>query len=153
MAFNIVLYTNNSEPIKVDKDLTTISTVNGTLRDGSSLTAPNVLIEGSLGTYSNCNYCYIAEFHRFYFVGPISVVTNNLLLLPCRVDALSSWKQQIRTNSAIIKRQAFDNNLYLNDGSLKCYQNPIVQTKTFPNGFTNEEFVFIVACPAGQAGS
>lgn len=153
MSFDVTLYTNTSEQIKVDKDLTLIGTVTGSLREESSIVTPKILIEGSLATYALCNYCYIEAFNRYYYVGPITSVRNNLLLLTCKCDALSSWKSGIRANKAIIKRQAWNNNLYLNDGSLRYYQNSIVQTKTFPSGFNNEEFVLVVACPAGPAGS
>lgn len=153
MSFNVVLYTNNSEQIKVDKDLTLIATVTGSLREECSIIKPEIIIEGSVETYALCNYCYIESFHRYYYVGPITSIRTNLLRLTCRCDALSSWKAGIRANKAIIKRQAWNNNLYLNDGSLKYYQNSIVQTKTFPSGFNNEEFVLVVACPAGSAQS
>ena len=46
---------------------------------------------------------------------------------------------------AIVKRQENRWNLYLDDGSFKVYQNPMVLTKAFPQGFTTQEFVLAVA--------
>ena len=51
MSFNVVLYTNNSEQIKVDKDLTLIATVTGSLREECSIIKPEIIIEGSVETY------------------------------------------------------------------------------------------------------
>lgn len=64
-----------------------------------------------------------------------------------------SFADGIRNNTAIIKRQQEQWNLYLNDGSLKCYQDPIILTKAFPSGFTTQEFVLAVAGAAGSSSS
>ena len=58
---------------------------------------------------------------------------------------LSTYADSIIELSGIIKRQENNWNLYLNDGSFKIYQNPIVQVKSFPNGFTEQEFVLSIA--------
>ena len=145
MAFQIVLQTNNSEKNKLDKDLAAISTISGTLKNGTSLIDPVILIEGNLSTLVNCNYMTIPAFARSYFVTNIRSIRNNLVEVSAHVDVLSSFSSQIRSNVAIVHRQENRWNLYLNDGTFRIYQNPMVLTREFPNGFSTFEFVLAVA--------
>lgn len=145
MAFEIVLQRNNSETYKVDKDLSAILTVTGTLKDSTSIITPIILIECNLSSVVSCNYMTIASFGRKYFVENIRSMRNGLVEFTCRVDVLSTYAAGIRGCKAIVRKQQNDWNLYLNDGSFRVYQNPIVATKAFPSGFTTQEFVLAVA--------
>lgn len=145
MSFSIMLQRNASEKNKVDKTLTTITTMMGTLKNETSIIDPVIIFEGALSNLKNCNYCTISEFGRSYFVNNIRSVRNGLIELTCHVDVLSTYKSQIREQFAIVKRQQENWNLYLNDGSFKVYQNPMVLTKQFPAGFTAPSFVMAVA--------
>ena len=145
MSFSIALQTNVSEKNKLDKDLTTIATVTGTLKTETSIIDPVILIEGNLSNYVGCNYMTISAFGRSYFVNNIRAIRNNLFEISAHVDVLSSFSAGIRSNSAIVRRQEKNWNLYLNDGTFRVYQNPNVLTKAFPSGFTTQEFVLAVA--------
>ena len=145
MSFDIILQRNHSEPIRLDKSITNISTVSGTLKDGTSLIDPVIRIQCSLSDVANCNYMTISTFGRSYFVRDIRSLTNNIVEFTCHVDVLSTYKNGIRSNTGITRRQENQWNLYLNDGSLKVYQNPYVITKEFPSGFSTQEFVFAIA--------
>ena len=143
--FNITLQVNNSEKERLDKSITDIATISGTLREKTSLIDPVIVIEGDLSNYVNCNYMTIQAFNRSYFINNITSVSNNLFEISAHVDVLTTYKDQIRTNDAIIARQEKKWNLYLNDGVFKTYQNPYIVTKAFPSGFTSQHFVFSVA--------
>lgn len=143
--FNITLQVNNSEKERLDKNITDIATISGTLREKTSLIDPVIVIEGDLSNYVNCNYMTIQAFNRSYFINNITSVSNNLFEISAHVDVLTTYKTQIRTNDAIIARQEKKWNLYLNDGVFKTYQNPFIVTKAFPSGFTSQHFVFSVA--------
>lgn len=145
MSFSIILQRNNSEVNKLDKSLTTITTMTGTLKNETSIIDPVIFFEASLSDLKNCNYCTISEFGRSYFVNNIRSIRNGLVELTCHVDVLSTYKSQIRQQFAIVKRQQENWNLYLNDGSFKVYQNPMVLTKQFPAGFSAPSFVMAVA--------
>lgn len=145
MPFNIVLQTNNSEPNRITKSVSDIMTLSGVLKEETSIIDPVIKIECDLATVTGCNYLSIPAFGRSYFVRNIRSVRNGLVEFSCHVDVLSSFADGIKANSAIVKRQENSWNLYLNDGSLKVYQNPIVLTKAFPSGFTTQEFVLAVA--------
>lgn len=145
MSFSITLQKNYSEPIRLDKNITDITTVSGTLKASTSVIDPVIMIECDLGDVADCNYMSIPSFKRSYFVTDIRSVSNNIVEFTCHVDVLSTYKNGIRANTGIVKRQQNLWNLYLNDGSLKVYQNPNVVTKAFPSGFNTQEFVLAVA--------
>lgn len=145
MAFNIVLQTNNSEKNRVDKDITNVVTLTGTLKEQSSIIDPVILITADLSVVKNVNYMTIETFGRSYFVNEIVSVTNDLIKISGHVDVLSSFKAGIRANTAIISRQKTEYNLYLNDGSFKVYQNPMVLTQPFTNGFSSLNYILAIA--------
>lgn len=145
MAFNIILQVNNSERERLIKDITDIMTVSGTLKTDTSIVDPVIMIECALETVKTCNYMTIGSFGRSYFITNIKSIRNGLVEFTCHCDVLSSFASQILSNSAIVRRQENNWNLYLNDGSFKVYQNPNVLTKEFPSGFSTQEFVLAVA--------
>lgn len=141
MAFNVVFKRNSSETVRLTKETTDIITLSGVLRENCSIIDPVILVEGDLATLRSANYFTIAEFGRSYFLGNMTSVRQGLVEVTGHVDVLSSYAAQIRENKGIVYRQENDWNLYLNDGVLEVYQNPIITTHTFPNGFSGQSYV------------
>lgn len=150
---DIILYTNNSENNKMDKNLTTIATIQGQFRSSVDIINPVFRIEATIEQISALNYIYIQSFNRYYFVNNITNFRAGEWDISCHVDVLMSFKNNIRQCKAIIKKQANKWNLYLDDGSFKVYQNPNILTKSFPSGFTNYDFVLAVAGGINNVGS
>ena len=111
----------------------------------TSLTNPAITVTGITDIILNCNYIYIEEFDRFYFVNDIISVRNDMWQLNCNVDVLMSFRNEILNQTAVIQRNEKEWNLYLDDGIFKSYQNPIIQTKNFPSGFSGSDFILAVA--------
>lgn len=145
MAFEIILQRNDSEKNRVTKTITNLLTVSGELKSETSIIDPVILIECDLTALSKCNYMSIPTFGRAYFINNIRSIRDRLVEFSCHVDVLSSFASEIKSNSAIIRRQENNWNLYLNDGSFKIYQNPNVLTRPFPSGFSAQEFILAVA--------
>lgn len=145
MSFNIIIQRNNSELNKVVKNVRNIITLSGELREATSIIDPIIKIECDLEDITECNYLTIPVFNRSYFIKNIRSIRNNIVEISCHVDVLSSFADAIKTNTAIIKKQENSWNLYLNDGTFKIYQNPEILTKSFPSGFSTQEFVLAVA--------
>lgn len=145
MAFSIVLQRNNSEDNKLTKSVENILTATGNLKNDTSLIDPVILVRCDLPNVVHCNYMSIPEFGRSYFVRNIKSIRQGLVEFNCHVDVLSSFADSIKSNTAIIKRQENLWNLYLNDGTLRVYQNSMVLTKSFPSGFGTQEFVLAIA--------
>lgn len=142
---NIILQRNNSDDRRFTKDISALASMSGYLRDESSIIDPVIMIEGSASSLANCNYMSIPEFGRSYFVTDISSVRNNLIQVSGHVDVLSTYRDAILANSGIIRRQENNWNLYLDDGSFKVYNNPIILTRAFPSGFSTMSFILAVA--------
>lgn len=140
----ITLYNNTSEKNKIGKVLTAIDTLEGSLKDSSSITNPEIVIEYNNPT--GFNYCYIDAFNRYYFVKDVIVIRNNILKLVLAVDVLESFKESILTQNVIVDKNALDYDLYLPDENLLT----LVKTKTdiinFSSGLLESgEFILITA--------
>ena len=142
----IKFYKNLSDKVVVDKNITQIgSDVTGTLREGCSIIDPIIKFESTVGTnLTECNYAYITEFGRYYFINNIKCV-GKLFEVHMHVDVLKTYADGIRSNKAVIARQENKYNLYLQDGVFKTYSQPHIQIAQFPSGFGPFSFVFSVA--------
>lgn len=140
----IILYINSSEKNKIGKTLTTVDTLTGAIKQPSSITHPEIVIE-----YNNpvsFNYCYIDTFGRYYFVDDVVVMRNNVLKLSLSVDVLESFKTTILAQNVIVDKSYNIKEMYLPDENLLT----LVKTKTdivnFPNGLLESgEFILITA--------
>lgn len=143
----LLLYTNNSSNEVVTKNITTLCTLNGTLREGCSIIDPVIRISDS--SFNNamaavCNYAKIAQFGRYYFVNNI-VSDGKFWLIYMHVDVISSFQTQLKQLSAVVGRNEFKYNTYLQDGYFKTYANPHIEIKQFPSGFDTFEYVLAVS--------
>lgn len=145
MAFTVALQSNSSPKNQLDKSVSGVLSVSGTLKEGTSVIDPVILIQAPLSTLVNANYMTISAFGRSYFITDIRSIRNDLVEISGHVDVLSTYAAGIRGNNAIIYRQENDWNLYLDDGSFQIYQNPSVLTRPFPSGFSTLEFILAVA--------
>lgn len=141
---NIKFYTNLSEKNAMNKNITLLDDFTGTLREESSIIDP-VITFTSLSNLSGCNYAYIPEFGRYYFVDNITCLRNNYYQVSMHVDVLMTYKDQILANNAIIERNESQFDLKINDGLFKTQQNPRIAQFEFPSGFTNWDFVLAIA--------
>ena len=145
MSFTVTLQNNSSPKNQLDKSLTTILSLTGTLKEDSSVVDPIILAHGDISTIVSANYMSIQTFGRSYFITDIISVRNNLVEIHAHCDVLSTYATSIRGNEAIIYRQENDWNLYLDDGSFQVYNNPNILTRPFPSGFSTLEFILAVA--------
>lgn len=138
-----IQYTS-SEYNKVTKQILTMTRLEGTLRNNSDTIDPEILVNGDIQDVAGANYMTIYSFKRHYFIKSIESIRTGVYLIRGHVDVLTSYANAIKSNSAIIRRQANNFNLYLDDGVMKIYQNPIIETYSFPNGFSGLMYVMPV---------
>ena len=141
----ITLYRNISEYNAVNKSITELTTLTGTLREESSIIDPVITISYIDSYVGSMNYAYIPEFNRYYFITNIESVRNNLWRVSFHVDVLYTYREQIKGNSAIIERNENQYDLKLNDGLFKTQQNPRIAQFPFPSGFNTWNFVLAIA--------
>lgn len=142
-----LLQFNPTDNEHLDKDLQTVHDLRGYFRDGCSVEDPVVLLAIDPADLAGVNYFTIPALRRGYFLTGQTVVRTGLVEISGHVDVLSSFATEIRQQRAIVRRAQSPDayNLYLNDGSLKSYQNPYILTELFPNGFIGNSFVLSVA--------
>ena len=100
MAFDIVLYKNYSENNKLDKLISDAYTINGVLRDNSSIITPEIEIGYNPTGY---NYCYISEFGRYYYINDIVFTNNGLYIIKCNCDVLMSYIDDIKESQVLLE--------------------------------------------------
>lgn len=143
MSFSIELMNNRDELNKISKNPSSVRTLSGTLREGTSIVDPEILIEYD-GTLTDCNYMYISEFHRYYFITNIESVRTNLWKIYAHCDVLKTYAQGILGCTGVIARQENEWNLYLNDSAFKVYANPRIQVSNFPNKFSGDSYILVM---------
>lgn len=149
MSFAVSLYHNTSPLNKVDKSISLVLSVTGSLREDSSVLDPIITIEGYLAEnqLARVNYMYIPEFKRYYLITDIVFDITGLCTVSGHVDVLMTYKNEIRAQNAIVSRQEFVYNMYLDDGWFYAYQKPLVFTHPFSVSapFANHSYVLILA--------
>lgn len=144
MSFVIDLMYNSAPYNKITKNPTSVRQLTGTLREETSIVDPEVNIEYN-GALTDCNYAYIEQFRRYYFIRNIESVRNGLWRVYMHCDVLKTFSEGILGSPAIIERSTNNFNKYLNDPYFKCQQNPIIMTKNFPNGFDTSTATYVLA--------
>lgn len=141
------LYENKSDEKVVNKSITQLETYEGFLKASSSITNPVIQIEGVFNIYNNgnVNYMYLPDYRRFYYITDIIQIRANLVEIHGRVDVLMSFKDELKSCKGILRKGENNYNMYLDDGSLKVFQNKQLQMLKFPSGFPSENFILVMA--------
>lgn len=149
----LILQYNKSDKEHLDKDIEDVHELDVIFKDECSIEDPAVLLEADPSFMVGVNYFTIPKFGRSYFLVNQRIIRTNLIEISGHVDVLSSFKDSIREQVAIIKRQETGSayNLYINDNSLREYANPLVLTQLFPQGFNGFSFVMATAGVAGAS--
>lgn len=111
-SINIYLYQNKNSNNSINKTPTQVAVIEGTFKRPTSVVHPVVEIQYNSVAF---NYCYIQEFNRYYYVDDIVVINNKLIEIHCTSDVLMSFKNQLMTHTAIVKRNEYEYDAYLDD--------------------------------------
>lgn len=144
MSFVVNLMYNHDPHNKISKSPSSVISLTGTLKEETSIVDPEILIEYA-GTLTSCNYAYIPEFLRYYFIKDIENYRNNLWRVKMHCDVLKTFSEGILGSPCIVKRSSSDFNMMLNDPYFKTQQNPLIMTQTFPNGFDVSQASYVLA--------
>lgn len=149
-----VHFMKNESPVeKIGKYLVSGSVLSCALKDNTSILDP-VLIVRSSDTFYTYNYMHIPEFHRYYFIDDIRSVHNIEWEIHGHIDVLETYKNEILSNTAVIRRQENKFNLYLDDPEFKTYNTEQIQTIKFPaNDFSKSlHYILTVNGSYGAGG-
>lgn len=138
------LYRNTAENNRVDKTsyLTEVISIDGKLRDASSVLTPTIQMEFSddvgITDFVGFNYAYIPDFGRYYFVQDVTVIRTNIMVVQLIVDPLMSFKTGILALSAYIERNENEYSDNLVDDAIPLARNKIVtEVPPIPGSLVN----------------
>lgn len=107
----ITFYKTSSERNRLNKSLTLIKSANVVVKGDMSLISPFIELNYDADLIG-CNYCYISEWNRYYFIDDFVVSTGHIINLSCNVDVLMSFKDDILNQDVIISKQENVGNKY-----------------------------------------
>lgn len=134
---NINLYTNYSDKKVLKKQVSLISSVgNVNLIEPTSLLHPTLeLYLDDRSIISKCNYIYIDDFGRYYYIADngIEFLLGGMIRLRVDIDPLMSWSNEISRLYCYIQRNEFKYSPYVNDDMLPTRCNRIKESKVIGN--------------------
>ena len=141
----VILYKNSSENNVIGKSLVQIKSVECNLKNDVSVVNPTLVLSYT-DSILDSNYCFIPKFNRYYFIDEIIPITGDRSIIKCRVDVLESFKDDIKSLTAIINKQETIADKFIDDGSWIVENKDFLQSYNFSNGFNdNGEFILITA--------
>lgn len=97
----------------INKNLSLIHTMEIKLKDKVSIINPTLILSLVNGVdYFQCNYCYLSEFNRYYFIRDIELMSNKNYRIQLEVDVLESFKDDILNSKGVVTRQENFNPYY-----------------------------------------
>lgn len=148
----IHLYTNQSDRKKINKTLEPFfpEDTGKTFRvkqDCSILKPEIVLSLDTIGkNYAICNYAYVPQWKRYYFINDITLESDGLIALSMEVDVLMSYKSNILSSKQeVIRSESLNSPLYI-DNERPLQANKLLYSLklgTFPEVSGNNYFLTV----------
>ena len=117
----VTLYHNSNDATVVDKNNSYLQEVgsynNVQLKEPTSLESPVFIFPVA---NKLCNYIYVPDFQRYYFVDSVDILDGQRAQYKCSVDVLNTYKAGIYNNRQVVIRTAAKDsaNFYLTDNSM-----------------------------------
>ena len=143
---NVNIGKTPDDPRVIDKTFTSVLSLSGSLKNDCSIMRPTIRCAGSAASIAACNYMYISEFQRYYYITDIVSIANNLFEVSGRVDVLKSNATDIKNSRGLAFRSSSNYDLYLDDSNFKLYSNPKIRTTSFPSGFNFSNSSYLLFC-------
>lgn len=142
----VKLYDNASSDEMVNKSLTELATANAEPYNEIDIINPTLILSDMpISQLDKCNYCYVEELERFYFCTP-TLGNNGIYVLMCTVDPLTSFADEILDLYAIVDKNEYEINPYLNDGSYITEEREKIEVLNFSTGFNDTgRYILITA--------
>lgn len=100
MTINLYKYSGDRRALHKSANLTSEATLTGSLTEPSNVINPTIVVDSKKGEEdffdpAVCNYAYIEEFNRYYFITEMTATTENIWRITMHVDVLMSYESQI----------------------------------------------------------
>lgn len=118
--------------------------VNVVMKDNTDVFKPTFTIQTNENLW-DYNYIDGSSFTgRQYFITDIRSIGNGRFEVDAKTDVLSTWKSEIKSNSAVVRRQERDYNLYLDDSEFHVLNYERIQTLQFPANSFNKALSYVL---------
>lgn len=111
------------------------------LKNGSSIEDPVLYMEHDTSLFA-CNYVYISDFGRYYFISGRELVEHTEYIT-CHVDVLMSFKNDIKASKGTATRSNFYNKNIPDSMALELPEDR-VQYRKLSNALTGETYICII---------
>lgn len=130
----VVLYNNASAHNVVHKQKTQIRDMTGVLKENCMMEKITMNIT-YFSDYYRCNYAYIPEFHRYYYIN-VALIEGDQVRLIMKSDALSSFYDGYRNSKIIARRSSSNMNPNIVDTASPFKPQPKIIHRKTAFGFT-----------------
>lgn len=100
----VILYNTSSAHNVVKKQMTQLRQISGELKENCYMERITMNVT-YFEDYYRCNYAYIPEFHRYYYV-TVELIDGNQVRLIMKSDALTSFYDGYKASKIIAKRSS-----------------------------------------------
>lgn len=140
------LYVVKDDKRKADKNLSNIikENVNIFYKDATEFIRPTIVLDYD-GSWNmrDCNYVYLSDKNRYYFVEKHSLQKGQKVVYELLVDVRTSHKEGIRGLTCTVTRNENLKNGYLPDSSYKTYAYEQIVCKMFPNAINQDSIILM----------
>ena len=140
------LYVVKDDKRKANKNLSNIIKENViiTYKDATEFIRPIIVLDYD-GSWNmrDCNYIYLSDKNRYYFVEKHSFQKGQKVVYELLIDVRTSHKEGIRSLTCTVTRNENLKNGYLLDSSYKTYAYEQIVCKAFPNKFSNNSIILM----------
>lgn len=130
----VILYNNASAHNVVRKQKTQIRNMTGVLKENCMMEKVTMNIT-YFSDYYRCNYAYIPEFHRYYYIN-VALIEGDQVRLIMKSDALSSFYDGYRNSKVIARRSSSNMNPNIVDTASPFKPEPKIIHRRTSFGFT-----------------
>lgn len=152
---DVTFYNVSDEAAVLNKTLgAVVGSVSCNVKGTCSILRPVLELTYS-AAIANCNYCYIAEWDRYYFC-QFEVTTGHQMICRASVDPLMSWKDEITQLNVVVDRGGKGGG-YLPDSAyapLSTYNTTVLTSSGFPvSGLNPGAYCIVMQVVGGQDNS
>lgn len=137
----INFYNSKIKKNEMNKTLGTPIVKTCALKNGSSIEDPVLYMEHDASLF-NCNYVYIPDFGRYYFISGRELVEHTEYIT-CHVDVIKSFADDIKASKGTATRSNFYNKNIPDSMALDIPQDR-VQYRKLSEALTGQTYIVII---------
>ena len=140
----IVLYNNKSDSRVINKTIVQLNEIDVILKNANNIMSPEIMLQTKTLPIE-ANYCYIADFGRYYYINAQRLENGNISRIELTVDVLMSFKNMILQSKVVAERTSNKYNRYLPDivptlakfnNVYKLFTPPVIGNPFYSDGTT-----------------